>query len=133
MLEFYKESRDVPVTIEPQRYAVIDSDGIVFNIIVWDGMEYDAEYTPWGWTPPGNYSYVAVPLQPQSNDEHAEPGGKYNFETGKFTRAPQPEPQPAPVIPPTPLENLATLLIEQNVITPEQAAEAGLKQGNDNG
>lgn len=42
------------------RYALVNNDGLVINIVLWDGVVYDPDESPQGWTPPEDLTPVLV-------------------------------------------------------------------------
>lgn len=88
-------------------WAVIDPNGVVDNLVLWDGVSE--------WTPGPGYSLVDVTARPH------EPriGGTYDDKTDTFADAPPPEPEPL-----TDLEVLTAKLIEKGYITADDVKAA---------
>lgn len=42
------------------RYALVDADGLVDNLVLWDGVAYDEETNPSGWQPPEGFTPVLL-------------------------------------------------------------------------
>ena len=70
---------------EPKRYAVIDANGLVVNVVLWDGESK--------WTPPEGCTARNV------EGKSVGPGETYNKLTRTYTKAPKPLPDVLDVIP----------------------------------
>lgn len=57
------------------RYAMVDANGDVVNVVVWNGDETT-------WKPPAGVTMVLA-------EEESEPGGKFDAQSRKFTMRPK--------------------------------------------
>lgn len=42
------------------RHVLVDESGVVVNVVVWDGVLFDPEDAPHGWSPPDGVTVVEV-------------------------------------------------------------------------
>lgn len=68
------------------RYALADRQGVVVNLVVWDGVRYEPDEAPSGWTPPDGHTPV------QLADDSPVTIGDTIDEKGNVLRQAEPEP-----------------------------------------
>jgi len=119
-----------------QNYAVIDSDGNVVSVIVWDGTWYDPDTNPRGLMKNGEVydndgnphlygdcTLIAVP-EDVVDDNFAETGGTYDAQTDTFTRPDYVAPTPPSVQFSGDTAVLFQALVDQGIITADDIASA---------